>query len=152
VSKSVDANADDFITVQIGGQLFGIPILEVHDVFRLERMTRVPLSRPDIAGVLNLRGRIATTIDCRARLGIPPRAEGAAPLAVGVEHGNELYGLLIDSVGEVLSLSADSFEPNPVNLDPRWQKISKGIYRLEGKLLVVLDMTALLDIAKRDAA
>lgn len=152
MSKSGDADTSDFITVQIGPQLFGIPILEVHDVFRLERMTRVPLARTDIAGVLNLRGRIVTTIDCRARLGLPPREDGMPPLAVGVEHGSEFYGLLIDSVGEVLSLTAESFEPNPVNLDPRWRKISKGIYRLERKLLVVLDMTALLDFAKREAA
>ena len=55
----------------IAGQLFGLPILRVQDVFMPERVTRVPLAPPEIAGVLNLRGRIVTLIDMRCRLGLP---------------------------------------------------------------------------------
>lgn len=142
----------EFVTAEIGPQLFGIPIEQVHDVFRPARMTTVPLSHPDIAGTLNLRGRIVTMFDCRSRLGLPPRGKGEAVMAIGVEDRNEFYGLLIDNVGEVLRLSPDAFEPNPVNLDPRWQAISKGVYRLEGRLLVALDVAALLDLSDRKAA
>ena len=63
----------EYVTAMIGGQLFGLPISRVQDVFMPDRMTRVPLAPPEIAGVLNLRGRIVTAIDMRRRLGLPPR-------------------------------------------------------------------------------
>jgi purine-binding chemotaxis protein CheW len=147
-------NADghaDFVTVHIGDQLFGIPISLVQDVFQPQRITRVPLSHPDIAGVLNLRGRIVTAIDCRSRLGLGPRPDAGLRMAVGIEHQSESYGLVIDKVGEVLSLAPKQFEANPANLDPKWRGVSKGVYRLDGKLLVVLDVAALLGLEKAAA-
>jgi purine-binding chemotaxis protein CheW len=142
----------DFVTVEIGRQLFGIPIDQVHDVFKPQQITRVPLASPGIAGVLNLRGRIVTVIDCRARLGLPPREKDDNMMAVGVEHGDQSYGLLIDDVGEVLGFDHDSFEPNPANLDPHWRSISKGVYRLKGRLLVVPDIAAILNMRESQAA
>lgn len=143
----------EFVTVQIGEQWFGIPINRVHDVFRPQRLTRVPLSHPNIAGVLNLRGRIVTMIDCRSRLGLGPRPPEMLPMAAGVERNGEFYGLVIDAVGEVLNLPPSAVGANPVNLDAKWRAISKGVYRLEGRLLVVLDVDALLDFTnKREAA
>ena len=97
----------------IGGQLFGLPISRVQDVFIPERMTRVPLASSDVAGVLNLRGRIVTAIDMRSRLGLPKNDSGRPPMAVGVDLRGESYGLLIDAVGEVLKLADDSREVNP---------------------------------------
>jgi purine-binding chemotaxis protein CheW len=141
----------DFVTVHIGDQLFGIPISLVQDVFQPQRVTPVPLSHPDIAGVLNLRGRIVTAIDCRSRLGLGPRQDAGPRMAVGIEHQSESYGLVIDKVGEVLSLASQQFEANPANLDPKWRGVSKGVYRLDGKLLVVLDVASLLDLEKAAA-
>lgn len=133
-----------YVTVVIGGQLFGLPISRVHDVFVPESITRVPLSRPEIAGVLNLRGRIVTTIDMRRRLDLPSRGDGGQVMAVGIEHKGESYGLLIDNVGEVLDLPSNGREPNPVNLDQRWAAISGGVHRLNGQLMVILDVDRVL--------
>ncbi|SHM41093.1 chemotaxis protein CheW [Roseibium suaedae] len=132
-----------YVTVVIGGQLFGLPISQVHDVFVPESVTRVPLSAPEVAGVLNLRGRIVTAIDMRRRLHLPPRTEGTM-MAVGIEYKHESYGLVIDTVGEVLTLQAKSAEPNPTNLDKRWAEISAGVHRLDGRLMVILDVARLL--------
>lgn len=138
----------DFITVMIAGQLFGIPVSMVQDVFIPRSMTHVPLAPREVAGVLNLRGRIVTAIDVRECLGLPPR-EGTGPaMAVGIEKDGEAYGLIIDTVGEVLSLHLDECEPNPANLDPRWRVISRGVYRLDGNLLVVLDVDHILDFSR----
>ncbi len=115
------------------------------------RLTRVPMSHPDIAGVLNLRGRIVTMIDCRHHLGLGRTAHDGA-MAIGVERGSESYGLLIDKIGDVLTLDSSTFEPNPVNLDPRWRSVSKGVFRLERRLLVVLNIAAILDFASRATA
>ncbi len=133
-----------YVTVVIGGQLFGLPIERVHDVFVPESITRVPLSRPEIAGVLNLRGRIVTAIDMRRRLHLPPRQDGGTAMAVGIESKGESYGLLIDNVGEVLDLPTAGREPNPVNLDARWAAISGGVHRLNGQLMVILDVDRVL--------
>ena len=66
-------------------------------------------------------------------------------MSVVVEHEQELYSLIIDSVGDVLTLQNDNFQPNPATLDPLWRDISAGIYRLEGTLLVVLDVSKLVN-------
>jgi len=134
----------EFVTLLIDGQLFGVPIARVQDVFIPERLTRVPLAAPDIAGVLNLRGRIVTAIDMRRRLGLPARPEGAPTMAVGVELNGESYGLLIDTVGEVLKLDDARREPNPVNLVPHLARVSAGVHRLDAKLLVILDVDRVL--------
>ena len=144
-------STSDFVTFEIGGQLFGVPIDEVQDVFKPQKITPVPLAHPDIAGVLNLRGRIVTMIDCRQHLGMT-RSNLQELMAVGVERGGESYGLLIDKIGDVLSLEPATFEPNPVNLDPRWRAVSKGVYRLDRKLLIVLNISTILDFGKREAA
>ncbi|WP_349358194.1 chemotaxis protein CheW [Stappia sp.] len=139
-------NSDDviqYVTVVIGGQLFGLPISQVHDVFVPDRVTRVPLAAPEVAGVLNLRGRIVTAIDMRKRLHLPERDENTPVMAVGIEHKGESYGLVIDTVGEVLRLSSGSQEPNPSNLDKRWAEISGGVHRLDGKLMIILDVARL---------
>ncbi len=132
-----------FVTVVIGGQLFGLPISQVHDVFVPESVTRVPMSAPEVAGVLNLRGRIVTAINMRRRLHLPPLEDGQM-MAVGIEYKHESYGLVIDTVGEVLTLSQASAEANPSNLDRRWAEISGGVHRLDGQLMVILDVDRLL--------
>lgn len=142
-----DTGITEFVTAMIGGQLFGLPISRVQDVFMPDRLTRVPLASDDVAGVLNLRGRIVTAIDMRARLGLPRHDNGRPPMAVGVDMRGESYGLLIDNIGEVLKLPNDSREVNPVNLDPRMAKMAGGVHRLDGQLMVVLDVDRVLEIA-----
>jgi purine-binding chemotaxis protein CheW len=97
--------------------------------------------------VLNLRGRIVTLIDLRRRFGLGERDPGVTATAIGVESRGESYGLLIDSVGEVLKLDEGMREPNPINLDARLARVSAGIYRLDGQLLIVADVDRVLDIA-----
>ncbi len=140
----VGANQIQYVTVLIDGQLFGLSIDRVHDVFMPDKLTSVPMSPDAIAGVLNLRGRIVTAIDMRCLLGVAPR-EGDSPLmAVGIEAQGESYGLVIDAVGEVMTLPIDTKEPNPANLDERWRDIAAGIHRLDGRLLVILDVNSVL--------
>jgi purine-binding chemotaxis protein CheW len=141
-----DENMTEYVTVLLGGQLFGLPISRVQDVFMPERLTRVPLARPEIAGVLNLRGRIVTAIDMRCRLGLPKHEKIGPPMAVGIEFKGESYGLLIDTVGEVLKLADNTREANPVNLDSRLAQVSAGVHRLDGQLLVILDVDRVLDM------
>jgi purine-binding chemotaxis protein CheW len=136
----------EYVTATIGGQLFGLPIAGVQDVFVPDRLTSVPLAPPEIAGVLNVRGRILTIIDMRRRLELEVLEESRRTLVVGIEHKGESYGLLIDRVGEVLKLPARSFEDNPINFDRTLAQVSAGVHRLDGKLMVVLDLDRVLEL------
>jgi purine-binding chemotaxis protein CheW len=141
-----DGHLTEYVTVSVGEQLFGLPISRVQDVFVPDRLTRVPLAPAEVAGVLNLRGRVVTAIDMRARLDLGRRTGGAPVMAVGVEVRGESYGLLVDSVGEVMKLKTADCEAKPINLDSRLARIAAGVYRLDGQLLVVLDVDRVLDI------
>ena len=147
---TVMENVVEYVTAMIGGQLFGLPISRVQDVFVPNRLTRVPLAPAEIAGLLNVRGRILTVIDMWRRLHV--EAQGGRPLAVGIEHNGESYGLLIDQIGEVLKLPAAGREDNPVNLDRRLAQVSAGVHRLETRLMVVLDLDRVLDIGSNAKA
>lgn len=135
----------EYVSVTVAGQLFGLPIERVRDVFMVNGLTPVPLAPPEVVGLLNLRGRVATAIDLRRRLGIP-EADSDGLMAVGIEAGGESYGLIVDSVGEVLLLGRDTYGGNPVHMSGPWSALSAGVHRLEGRLLVVLDVDAVLDL------
>jgi purine-binding chemotaxis protein CheW len=140
----------EYVTAMVGGQRFGLPILRVQDVFVPERLTRVPLAPADVAGLINLRGRIVTLIDLRRRLGLDAAPAGDEPvMAIGIEWRGESYGLLVDSVGEVLKLDDSRREANPVNLDARLADLSVGIHRLEDQLLVLIDVDRVLGLAEK---
>ena len=136
----------EYVTVMVGDQIFGLPIDRVHDVFIASALTDVQLDPPEIVGLLNLRGRVVTAMCLRRRLGLPDRKEDGRNMAVGLEHQGESYGLLVDQVGEVMKLAADTHEPNPVHMDPRWVKLSRGVHRLDEKLLIILDVDAVLSL------
>lgn len=135
-----------FLTLTVAGQLCGVPVLAVRDVLGPQSITRIPLAPPEVAGSLNLRGRIVTAIDLRCRLGLPLREDGRKPMSVVVERDNELYSLLADEVGEVLPLPIADRAPNPPTLDPRWREVSEGVHRVGDRLVVLLDVEALLTI------
>jgi purine-binding chemotaxis protein CheW len=146
-ASQISVCTKEFVSLNIGGQLFGVLVTDIRDIFALKGLTEVPGARAEIAGVLNLRGRIVTAIDARRRLGLPSRPEGYANMmAVGVEHKGEAFGILVDSVGEVLRLEDDTFLPNPVNLDPVWKDVSHGVYRLDGNLMITLNIDSFLAV------
>lgn len=162
IARSTDQTAGDshndeacseFVTMTIENQLFGIPVMKVQDVLGPQHINHIPLAPPEVAGSLNLRGRIVTAIDVRRRLGLPPREGEEGSMSVVVEQGTELYSLIIDAVGEVLSLPDARFERNPpANLDGLWRDVTAGIYQLDGRLMLVLDINRLLIFGNAEAA
>jgi len=143
----------EFVTVTVAGQLLGLPISRVHDVFVVSEMTTVPLAPGEIAGLLNLRGRVVTAVSLRRRLGLGDSGATERRMAVGLENHGEAYGLLVDEVGEVLKLDPDEMQPNPVHMDRGWVGLSQGVHQLQDKLLIVLDVDAVLAFeTEREAA
>jgi purine-binding chemotaxis protein CheW len=134
----------EYVTVTVDGQLLGLPIDRVHDVFVVCEMTSVPLASAEIAGLLNLRGRVVTAVSLRRRLRLCDAGPAERRMAVGLEHQGEAYGLLVDAVGEVLRLDPEQLQPNPVHLDPRWASLSNGVHQLQTTLLIILNVDAVL--------
>ena len=147
-SKSLNLNdksdSSDYLTLTIAGQIFGIPVLQVQDVLGEQRVTKIPLSPPEVAGALNLRGRIVTAINVRKKLDLEEDDNFDHQMSVVVEYEQELYSLIIDEVGDVLTFDDEHYESTPATLDPLWRSISQGIYRMENRLLMVLDIPKLL--------
>jgi len=150
VVSSLDQNSKDFVTFTIRGQLFGIPILLVRDILQLENIAKIPLAPPRIKGSVNIRGRIVTVVSVRVCLGLEERDEGAdedsiANMGVTIEQNGNLYTLLVDSIGDVVSPSPNSYEGTPGTLDPIWRAFALGVYRLDGRLMVALDVDRILE-------
>jgi len=132
-------NMIQLVTLRIGGQLFAINLELVDDVFKPEQFTPIPSVRPEIAGILNLRGRIIVAINTDLLLGLPPvDAPIVGRQMVNIKYLNESYGLLADSVGDVVAFCATDIKPNPINLDGNLAIYSQGILRLNGELMTVL--------------
>lgn len=142
----------EYVTATVGGQLCGLPVMQVQDVLGPQQITPIPLANTEIAGSLNLRGRIVTAIDLRMRLGMVARDTDDKGMSVVVEHQNELYSLMVDNVGEVLKLSGNQIERNPPTLDALWRRFSEGVFRLETGLLVIFDVNNLLDFGVNEEA
>lgn len=137
----------EYVSVRIGDQLFGAPVGAIREVFTPTSVTDVPLAPTEVAGLLNLRGRIVTAIDARRRLGLPPRPADEPGMALGVERGSEIFGLIVDSVGEVLRRPSAELEQVPAHVDSVWRSMVTGVHRLDTELLAVIDVAAVIGAA-----
>jgi len=149
---NADTALRQLVTVHVEGQLLGLPIDRVHDVFAVQGLTVVPRAHAAVAGLVNLRGRVVTMLSLRVMLGFPVSVIGSQTMAVGVEWREEALGLIVDGVGEVLEVDAGALERTPANLDPRWNAVCAGIHKLKSGLLVEIDLNALLDRPLQQAA
>jgi purine-binding chemotaxis protein CheW len=147
--STTGAESTLLLSLQLGGRLCGVPVPRVRDVQRAERIACVPLAPPGVAGVLNLRGRIVTAIELRERLGLPAPEPGTPRMSVVVEHEGELYSLLADGVGEVLTPPPDAREELPPTLRQSWREHAVAVHRLDQGLLIELDPDRLLAIGAR---
>lgn len=138
----------DLVTMFVNDVQFGVPVLQVRDVLDSPATYPVPLAPAEIKGSINLRGRIVTAIDLRTRLGLPPRDGGSRSKCVIVELAatGEPYAFLVDEVGDVLRVSSNDYEPNPITLSRNWSALCRGLYRRPEGLLLVLDAQAVLKI------
>jgi purine-binding chemotaxis protein CheW len=132
-----------YFTVFVGGEIFGLPVENTHTIFRISSVTPVPLSTSDIAGLVNLRGKIVTAVSLRRRLRMPMDGLIKDALAIGIEHKGENFALIVDEVGDVLSLGDSTQIPVPSHFSPHRTRLTKGLYRAGKLLLPVLDIDVL---------
>ena len=136
-----------FCTFYVDGHFVGIDVVEVQEVIRYQEMTNVPLAAPEISGLINLRGQIVTALDLRRRFGMPDRPEGQLPMNVVVRTNEGSVSLLVDEIGDVLDVDDRTFERPPETLDLATRRLVKGAYKLDGKLLLVLETERAVGLA-----
>jgi purine-binding chemotaxis protein CheW len=118
--------------------LFGVEVTQVQEVLRFQPMTRIPLAPDRIRGLINLRGQIVTAIDLRSCLGFVPRAHGEEPMNVVIRGVESSISLLVDSIGDVIEVPEEAFESAPSTMKPAQRNLIHGVYKLTGRLLLVL--------------
>ena len=124
----------------LNGLLFGVPIADVQEVLRYQAITYVPRAPSSVSGLINLRGRITTAVDLRARLNLPKRAEGLDPMNVVVRsRDGEVVSLLVDRIDDIIRVSEEKFEAAPDTLSQGVRQLVGGAYKLENRLLLTLD-------------
>ena len=131
--------ARQFCTFHLDNHYFGVDVLDVQEVIRFQAMTRVPLAPAVVDGLINLRGQIVTALDLRLRLDLPERPDDRQPMNVVVRTEDGPVSFLVDEIGDVLEVSDDVFEPVPETLHGLPADLIEGVYKLEDRLLLVLD-------------
>jgi len=134
--KSASASIE-MCSVRLGDTLFGVPITHILEIVGSARPQPVPLAPSFVGGLVHYRGDVLTTVSLRHLLGMPPLDRPQDILVL--ESPGGCFGVLVDSVGEVLTVSAEDHEPNPSTLDERGKVLFTGSYKLKGSLLVMLD-------------
>jgi len=144
--------ARQYATFYLDGLFFGIEVHQVQEILRYQEMTRVPLAPEIIEGLINLRGQIVAAIDMRRRLKLRPRPEGMLPMSIVVRAADGALSLLVDEIGDVVEVDRDSFERPPENLEGVARELIRGVYKLEDRLLLVLDTAQVLELGRGEDA
>ncbi|QEL13779.1 chemotaxis protein CheW [Limnoglobus roseus] len=139
--------ADQFCTFTLAGQHFGIIVDDVQEVIRHRPGSRVPLAPAAVVGLMNLRGRIVPVIDLRTRLALPPQPAGAEPFNVVVRTKDGPKALVVDDIGDVLTLDEGTFEPTPGTVRGPAGELVRGAHKLADRLLLILDVPKVLTYA-----
>lgn len=131
----------EMCSVRAGEMLMGLPISHILEIIPADRPYPVPLAPEFVGGLVHYRGDVLTAVSLRSLLGLTP-SDRPQPILV-LDGVAGCYGVLVDAVGEVLTLSPDAFEPNPSTLDPARKQFCSGAYKLPNQLLVVLNLACL---------
>lgn len=134
------AEDNRFGTFYVDRHLFGVEVVKIQEVFRYQEMTRVPLAPPVVRGLINLRGQIITAIDLRRRMEMAERPAGEFPMNVVVRTEDRVESLLVDEIGDVLVVPDQVYEDPPDTIRGILRELVRGVYKLDGQLLLVLDI------------
>ncbi|HMD97488.1 MAG TPA: chemotaxis protein CheW [Terriglobia bacterium] len=128
-----------FSTFLVDGLFFGVEVEKVQEVLRYQQMTRVPLASPVVRGLINLRGQIVTALDLRRRLDLSERPDGQVPMNVVIRTDDGGVSLLVDEIGDVVEVDESTFERPPDTLKSSARAVIRGVHKLNGRLMHVLD-------------
>ncbi len=136
---STTGNTELLTTFSIGSDLFGIEVMKVQEVTGTPKVVPVPQAPAFVRGLINLRGQLATALGLRELFGSSV-AEKVDQMSVVCRMEGNLVSLMVDSIGDVVEAESRGFENPPDTMPPGVRKFVKGIYKMNGQLLSVLDL------------
>ncbi len=129
-----------YCTFHVGDLLLGIEVAQIQEVLRNTSVTPVPKTPPAISGLINLRGQIVTAIDLRTLFRIDVDAATDSSTTLILDSGATLSSLVVDAVGEVVTVDEVDFEEPPDTLKGESRKLIRGAFKLRERLLLILDV------------
>jgi purine-binding chemotaxis protein CheW len=141
------SQVQQFATFFLAGNYIGIEVERVQEILSSQQMTPVPLAPPEVSGLLNLHGQIVTAIDLRRRLGLAERLGGEPPMNIVVCTTGGAVCLQVDDIGDVVETGESTFELPPDTLNGPARNMIRGVHKLQGQLLHVLDADEVLNAA-----
>ncbi len=139
------------VSFHVGDEEFGLDILRVQEIIRIQPLTRVPNLPDYIDGVINLRGKVIPVIGLRKRLGLDKQSSDKRTRIVVVDVHGQILGFVVDSVSEVLRIHTDTVEPTP-KLGKIDRDYISGVGKLDSRLLLLLDLEQLMNENEVSAA
>lgn len=133
------SGAQQYATFQVGGRLFGIDVTTVQEIVKPMPMTRIPLSQKHVAGLINLRGQIATAIDLHQLFELGEKS-GNEQMNVVCRTEGALLSFLVDEIGDVLEVSPADFERIPSTINGEVRRFLKGVYKVNSSILSAVDL------------
>jgi len=147
MSQAVESGFDDviqWVTFNLDNETYGIRVMQVQEVLRVSEIAPVPGAPNYVMGIINLRGNVVTVINTRTRFGLPLTENDDDTRIVILESDNNVVGILVDSVAEVVDLKHDQIETSPNVGNDESSKYIEGVATLEGELLILIDINKLL--------
>jgi len=141
-----------YATFEVADQLFGVRVEAVQEVLSFNEYTSVPLAPAAVGGLFNLRGQVIAAIDLRVQLGMPRQSLQGSVMNVILRGDDEPVSLLVDRIGEVVDLDEAAFEPPPETLGGPVRDLVVGTFKMEGRLMLELQVNQAIDIYRPVAA
>jgi purine-binding chemotaxis protein CheW len=143
-SAAATGEERQLVVFQLGAELYGVEIARVHEIIRLQPVTRVPRAPSFVEGVINLRGKVIPVVDMRRRFGLPLAEHTRATRIVVLEIGDQVVGAIVDGVSEVLRVNAATVEPPSPVVAGVDSEYLLGIAKLPDRLVILLDLDRVL--------
>lgn len=145
-NSGTDANDEvlQWVTYCLGEETYGINVMQVQEVLRHTEIAPVPGAPDYVLGIINLRGNVVTVIDTRSRFGLPPNDITDNTRIVIIESDEQVVGILVDSVAEVVYLRSSEIDSAPNVGTEESAKFIQGVSNRDGELLILVDLNKLL--------
>ncbi len=143
-STMVSEQVLQLVTFTLEKQEYAVNILNVQEINRITEITRVPNAPAFVEGVINLRGKVIPVINLRKKFGLHGKDSDDASRVIIMDIQGVTYGLVVDSVSEVLRIPSDVVEPPPPMASSTGSIFIKGIAKLENRLIILIDIDRLM--------
>lgn len=144
IAEKVEDPVIQWVTFRLDGETYGINVMQVQEVLRMTEIAPVPGAPDYVVGIINLRGNVVTVIDTRKRFGLMPTESDDATRIVIIESDNNIVGILVDSVAEVVNLRGSQIETAPNVGNDESSKYIQGVFSREEDILILVDLNKFL--------